>query len=184
MKTHLQQAAKALLTSATEEEWYAGYAGLRKALDAELTQSVEPVAYRSKRESGSYTYCLTDQFFYNAEPLYLHPPQPQAMTRALVTQLVEPDKQRADLVTQLRACLSGPATLTTQEANAIEEAANTLEEYARKIESLECAYTDQVLRAHAAEKVSMTKLHQIELQAQLARKEAYILELEAKLNED
>ena len=33
----------------------------------------EPVAYRSRLESGSYTYCNTAQFFDNAEPLYTHP---------------------------------------------------------------------------------------------------------------
>jgi hypothetical protein len=34
----------------------------------------EPVAYRSRLASGSYTYCNTPQFFDNAEPLYTTPP--------------------------------------------------------------------------------------------------------------
>lgn len=37
----------------------------------------EPVAYCSRLESGSYTYCNTPQFFDNAEPLYTRP-QPAA----------------------------------------------------------------------------------------------------------
>jgi hypothetical protein len=34
----------------------------------------EPVAYRSRLASGSYTYCNTPQFFDKAEPLYATPP--------------------------------------------------------------------------------------------------------------
>jgi hypothetical protein len=34
----------------------------------------EPVAYRSRLASGSYTYCNTPQFFDNAEPLYTAAP--------------------------------------------------------------------------------------------------------------
>ena len=84
MNTPLQQAAQAVITRWNSQAWKdqphtAHYIEeLRKALDAELAQSVEPAAHRSKLESGSYTYCLTDQFFDNAEPVYLHPPQPQA----------------------------------------------------------------------------------------------------------
>ena len=37
----------------------------------------EPVAYRSRLASGSYTYCNTPQFFDNAEPLYTTPPAAQ-----------------------------------------------------------------------------------------------------------
>ena len=89
MKTHLQQAAKALLTSATEEEWYAGYAGLRKALDAELAQSVEPDAWMRHDSFKAMTDDEKAAWIEsgNAEvveeytkPLFLHPPQPQATT--------------------------------------------------------------------------------------------------------
>ena len=34
------------------------------------TVSMEPVGYRSRLGSGSYTYCRTPEFFDNAEPLY------------------------------------------------------------------------------------------------------------------
>lgn len=34
------------------------------------TVSVEPVGYRSRLGSGSYTYCRTPEFFDNTEPLY------------------------------------------------------------------------------------------------------------------
>ena len=37
----------------------------------------EPVAYRSRLASGSYTYCNTPQFFDNAEPLFTTPPAAQ-----------------------------------------------------------------------------------------------------------
>jgi hypothetical protein len=37
----------------------------------------EPVAYRSRLASGSYTYCNTPQFFDNAEPLYTAAPAAQ-----------------------------------------------------------------------------------------------------------
>ena len=46
---------------------------IREAL-AEQPAQQEPVAYRSRLKSGSYTYCNMAQFFDNAEPLYTSPP--------------------------------------------------------------------------------------------------------------
>ena len=45
------------------------------ALDKLAQPEQEPVAYRSRLKTGSYTYCITPQFFDNAEPLYTAPPQ-------------------------------------------------------------------------------------------------------------
>ena len=49
---------------------------LRELLE-QPEQADEPVAYRSRLESGSYAYCNTPQFFDNAEALYTRP-QPAA----------------------------------------------------------------------------------------------------------
>lgn len=84
MNTPLQQAAQDLIARWLSPSYIAGdVEALRTALDDELTQSFQPVAYRSKLESGSYVYCLTDQFFDTAEPVYLHPPRPQAASPAV-----------------------------------------------------------------------------------------------------
>ena len=95
MTTPLQQAAQSLI-----ERWDGPIpmptgtliAELRKALDAELAQSVEPVAWVKLNDDGR-----TGALFHQNEgwkdaselvPLYLHPPQPQATT-AVVTGLLK-----------------------------------------------------------------------------------------------
>ena len=57
-----------------------------KALRAAFAEPVgEPVAYRSLLASGSYTYCITNCFFDNAEPLYTAPQTQQPAVVPLLT---------------------------------------------------------------------------------------------------
>ena len=58
--------------------WECTKCGMYKVPDEQPApeQEQEPVAYRCRLESGSYTYCNTSQFFDNAEPLYTTPPAP------------------------------------------------------------------------------------------------------------
>ena len=92
MTTPLQQAAQALIDRWESTDWKdtphtAHYvAELRKALDAELAQSVEPVAWTlTKTIDARETTTTAYLWFVNPintswTPLYLHPPQPQATT--------------------------------------------------------------------------------------------------------
>ena len=93
MNTHLQQAAQAVINQCEVEALWASYpwlgaklAELRKALDAELAQSVEPVAYGDFANDGKiriWTRFATCENIKDLKPLYLHPPQPQATTPAV-----------------------------------------------------------------------------------------------------
>ena len=104
MNTPLQKAAQALLNSWDSPRLFTDseFEELRKALDAELQQAVEPVAWRwdilpdsplmkrKGQKSGVYLENPKDIGIdvngvkslenYKWTPLYLHPPQPQAKT--------------------------------------------------------------------------------------------------------
>ena len=93
MNTPLQQAAQAMIDRWESPDWKdtphtAHYvAELRKALDAEIAQSVEPVAWAMRRADGLVldVICPDEHESHEGEykmPLYLHPPQPQATTPA------------------------------------------------------------------------------------------------------
>ena len=83
MTTPLQQAAQALIDRWDSPYWKlaptADYiAGLRKALDAELQQSVEPVAHFNmaiNETVGCIAYEYGKHNLKSGTPLYLHPPQ-------------------------------------------------------------------------------------------------------------
>lgn len=91
MNTPLQKAAQAMIDRWDSTDWKdtphtAHYiAELRKTLDAELAQSVEPVAWAMRRADGLVldVICPDEHESHEGEytmPLYLHPPQPQATT--------------------------------------------------------------------------------------------------------
>ena len=80
MTTPLQQAAQALI----EHHYLPTYldqhiAGLRKALDAEIAMTVEPVAHFNmaiNETVGCIDYEYEKHNLKSGTPLYLHPPQP------------------------------------------------------------------------------------------------------------
>ena len=95
MNTPLQKAAQAMIDRWESTDWKdtphtAHYIEeLRKALDAELAQSVEPVAWVHQfagKGTSVLSYTKTCAGFpprddaIQITPLYLHPPQPQATT--------------------------------------------------------------------------------------------------------
>ena len=89
MTTPLQQAAQELIDRWDSPMWRYQQATtdviaeLRKALDAELAQSVEPVAYGDFANGGNiriWTRLANCENIKDLKPLYLHPPQPQATT--------------------------------------------------------------------------------------------------------
>ena len=89
MTTPLQKAAQALIERWDSPAWKdqphtANYiAELRKALDAEIAQAVEPVAvFNGLVDSGEHGAFNLDmlKMIPRGAPLYLHPPQPQATT--------------------------------------------------------------------------------------------------------
>ena len=92
MTTPLQKAAQALIERWDSPAWKdqphtAEYiAELRKALDAEIAQAVEPVAWGMRRPVTPLVLdiiCPEEHARHEGEytkPLYLHPPQPQATT--------------------------------------------------------------------------------------------------------
>lgn len=95
MTTSLQQAAQDMLGAMTENSWLNSYEKLRMALEAELAQSTEPVAWRKLRSDG-ITWALLHQNVgwkepYNLEPLYLHPAMTVPEGYALVP--IEPTKE-------------------------------------------------------------------------------------------
>ena len=99
MNTPLQQAAQAMIDRWDSTDWKdtphtAHYvAELRKALDAEMAQSVEPVAWTTRRFDDIMSreryaeHKRLDTYTHRSgdfdTPLYLHPPQPQATTPAV-----------------------------------------------------------------------------------------------------
>ena len=93
MNTPLQQAAQAILARwdapASTQQILTGehiYEQLRKALDAELAQSVEPCAvFHGLVDSGEHGAFNLDllKMIPRGAYLYLHPPQPQATTPAV-----------------------------------------------------------------------------------------------------
>ena len=80
-KELMQQALEALERYQVKRQDFDRFAdeitAIREALASEAIEQPaqqEPVAYRSRLKSGSYTYCNMAQFFDNAEPLYTSPP--------------------------------------------------------------------------------------------------------------
>ena len=105
MTTPLQKAAKALINRWDLPAWKdqphtAEYiAELRKALDAEITQSVEPYAvFQGLVDSGEHGAFNLDllKMIPRGAYLYLHPPQPQATTP--VPELLEELENCRDLL--------------------------------------------------------------------------------------
>ena len=90
MNTPLQQAAQAVINQCEVEALWASYpwlgaklAELRKALDAEITQSVEPYAvFQGLVDSGEHGAFNLDllKMIPRGAYLYLHQPKPQATT--------------------------------------------------------------------------------------------------------
>ena len=80
MTTPLQQAAQAVIDHCYEynpHELPALHLELRKALDSELAQSVEPFAWKEFTPDGSKWFLAYGKNLRaKQEPLYLHPPQP------------------------------------------------------------------------------------------------------------
>ena len=94
MNTPLQQAAQELIDRWDSPMWRYQQATtdviaeLRKALDAEITQSVEPYAvFQGLVDSGEHGAFNLDllKMIPRGAYLYLHPPQPQATTPAVPT---------------------------------------------------------------------------------------------------
>ena len=92
MNTPLQQAAKEILGIWDAPEWQNTriitevIAELRKAVDAELAQSVEPYAvFHGLVDSGEHGAFNLDllKMIPRGAYLYLHPPQPQVTTPAV-----------------------------------------------------------------------------------------------------
>lgn len=92
MTTPLQKAAQAVIDRWDSPSWKdqphtAEYINeLRKALDAEIAQSVEPVAvFNGLVDSGEHGAFNLDmlKMIPRGAHLYLHPPQPQATTAVL-----------------------------------------------------------------------------------------------------
>jgi len=90
--TPLQKAAQAVIERWDSPAWKdqphtANYiAELRKALDAELQQAVEPVAWYEHNpclDAWFLAYSKNHNKNIKSRPLYLHPPQPQATTAVL-----------------------------------------------------------------------------------------------------
>lgn len=79
-KALIEQAIEALACA------YISNPTLAALRDALAEPVVEPVAYRSLLASGNYTYCDTDVFLDNAEPLYASPPPPAEVPVPLLTQ--------------------------------------------------------------------------------------------------
>ena len=63
--------------------------GYCSCIECVMEPQQEPVAYRSRLESGSYTYCNTAQFFDNAEPLYTSPPARKPLTDEEIEQCMK-----------------------------------------------------------------------------------------------
>ena len=83
MTTPLQQAAQALIEQHLPTYLDQHVAELRKALDAEIAQSVEPYAvFHGLVDSGEHGAFNLDllKMIPRGAYLYLHPPQPQAVT--------------------------------------------------------------------------------------------------------
>ena len=85
MKTPLQKAAQALIDKWTHSHPLKECAvlELREALDAEIAQSVEPVAWYEHNpdlDAWCLAYSKNPNQYIKSRPLYLHPPQPQATT--------------------------------------------------------------------------------------------------------
>ena len=106
MTTPLQQAAKAMIDRWESPDWKdtphtAHYiAELRKALDAEITQSAEPYAvFQGLVDSGEHGAFNLDllKMIPRGAYLYLHSPQPQATTPA-VPELLEELENCRDLL--------------------------------------------------------------------------------------
>ena len=102
MTTPLQQAAQAMIDRWESTDWKdtphtAHYvAELRKALDAELAQSVEPYAvFHGLVDSGEHGAFNLDllKMIPRGAYLYLHPPQPQATTPAVLKRLSDEAKR-------------------------------------------------------------------------------------------
>jgi len=84
MTTPLQKAAKALVDQHLPTYLNQNVAELRKALDAEIAQAVEPVAYWTPK-GGQFCLPAKDgkrPFAKVWEPLYMHPPQPRVTAPA------------------------------------------------------------------------------------------------------
>ena len=132
--TPLQTAVKAVIAKyaidSTAIPCYM-FGELRKALDAEMQQTREPVGY-VYWVKGHAEGALDDQSLKPGTPLFTHPAPP-------------PAGERAALIKRLRTeTWSGFQAMASQ-------AAAMLEADAREIEGMECDYTDQVMRAIAAE---------------------------------